>query len=94
MYFDKFLQVNVVDRRENPNKGGWSFIVNIHYNRHYYCPNEIKAMIVPEGKTKYIVDTLDEAVDLQNALLYMHKCTIGEMGRPEEELVSQIELFN
>lgn len=93
MYFDKILQANVVDRRENKNVGGWSFIVDIHYDRHFYSKREIKEMVIPEGKTKFIVDTLDETIDLQNALLYMRKCDIGGMGRPEEELKIQTKLF-
>lgn len=93
MYFDKILQANVVDRRENPNEGGWSFIVNLRYNRHYYCESQIKTML-PEGKTKFIVDSLDDLIELQNALVYRHKCTIGEMGQPEEELKLQNKLFN
>lgn len=93
MHYDKFIQANVVDRRENPNAGGWSFIVDIHYDRHFYCKSEIKAMKIPEGKTKFIVDTLDDTIELQNALIFLRKCDIDGLGRPEQELKQQAELF-
>lgn len=90
MYYDKFIQGYVIDRRDNPNNGGWSFDVEIHYDRHFYDMTE---MMIPEGVTKFIVDTLDDAIELQNTLLYMRKCDIGGMGRPVKELDIQTTLF-